>query len=133
MFRRVKRWIMFLLDPPWTKDGPENFTLAVPSAHSTFKRGDVGWATRPPAVVTCPVCDDPFTHEFANDIIDCPKCRFESEPAEFGSLELIGLMCPYCETQLDHGFRHPEVMDVPQWAACTDCQYHWEYQHDYST
>ncbi len=122
---------MFILDPPWTKGGPENFTLAVPQAHSTFKRGDVGWANRPPAVVECPTCSKPFTHEFANDYIDCPRCHMERSPDDFNEMELIGLVCPHCEIELDMGIRHPELVNVPEWASCEECQYHWEYQHDY--
>jgi len=122
---------MFVLDPPWTGEGPENFTLAVPQAHSTFKRGDVGWAKRPPAVVRCPSCSSSFTHEFANDVIDCPHCHFERPPDAFDELDLIGLVCPHCENQLEEGVRHPGLVDVPEWASCRDCQYHWEYQHDY--
>lgn len=131
MLKRVKRWVMFIFDPPWTKDGPETFTMAVPEAHTTFKRGDVGWAKRPPAVVRCSSCHSPFTHEFANDFIDCPDCHLERPPKSFTELELIALICPHCQRKLDHGIRHPSMMDVPEYASCTECQYHWEYQHDY--
>ena len=131
MLEPLKRAIMFVLDPPWTRDGPDNFTLAVPEAHSTFKRGDVGWAKRPPAVVECGSCDRTFTHEFANDIVDCPACSFECSPDEIHDLDLVALICPHCQRELDHGIRHPELMDGPEWASCTECQYHWEYQHDY--
>jgi uncharacterized protein (UPF0212 family) len=122
---------MFVLEPPWEKEGPETFTLAVPEAHSTFKRGDVGWAKRPPAVVECPTCSSSFTHEFANDFIDCPHCSFELPPEEFGEVDIVKFACPHCQQRLEHGIRHPEMMDVPEWASCTDCQYHWEYQHNY--
>jgi len=131
MLDRLKRAAMFVLDPPWTKDGPETFTMAVPEAHSTFKRGDVGWANRPPTVVECPSCAKQFTHEFANDFVDCPHCRFECSPDEFADLELVKLLCPHCGRDLNHGTRHPGMMEVPEWASCIDCQYHWEYQHDY--
>lgn len=131
MLDRLKRYAGYILDPPWAKDGPETFTLAVPESHSTFKQGDVGWAKRPPAVVRCPSCNSPFTHEFANDYIDCPDCHYSLSPDEFSSLELIGLVCPNCEDRLDHGIRHPSLVDVPEWASCTECQYHWEYLHDY--
>jgi len=122
---------MFVLEPPWDKEGPDTFTLAVPEAHSTFKRGDVGWAKRPPAVVECPTCSSSFTHEFANDFLDCPHCSFESPPDRFGDVDVVMFACPHCERRLEHGIRHPEMMDVPEWASCTDCQYHWEYQHNY--
>ena len=131
MLSLLKKCVMFVLEPPWEKEGPETFTLAVPEAHSTFKRGDVGWAKRPPAVVECPTCSSSFTHEFANDFIDCPTCGFESPPDEFGKVDVLMFACPHCQRQLDYGVRHPEMMDFPEWASCTDCQYHWEYQHDY--
>jgi hypothetical protein len=131
MLKRLKRYARYLVDPPWEKEGPENFTLAVPEAHSTFKRGDVGWANRPPADVRCPSCSTTFTHEFANDYINCPDCQFELPPEEFPDLNLQGLFCPHCDDELDHGIRHPSLVDVPEWASCTSCQYHWEYLHDY--
>jgi Zn finger protein HypA/HybF involved in hydrogenase expression len=131
MLSRLKRWAMLLLNPPWEKEGPDTFTMAVPEAHSTFKRGAVGWAERPPAVVHCPACSTTFTHEFANDYVSCPTCHFECAPDEFAEIELAALICPHCERDLDHGIRHPEMLDVPEWASCTECQYHWEYQHDY--
>lgn len=122
---RVVRW---LLAPP-DGDGPKTFTLAVPDAQSTFKRGAVGWANRPPARVRCPTCGEAFVHRRAMDIISCPRCRFERHPDEFDSLELLGLTCPECEDDLNHGVRHPHLFDDPQWAACRRCQYHWEYLH----
>lgn len=131
MLERLKRYAKYLLDPPWEKEGPDTFTLAVPEAHSTFKVGDVGWATRPPAVVRCPSCSSTFEHEFANDFIECPTCHFERTPDSFREMELLALICPECQRELDHGIRHPQLMDGPEWASCTVCQYHWEYQHDY--
>jgi Zn finger protein HypA/HybF involved in hydrogenase expression len=134
MLHKLKRAFMLILDPPWTKEeGPETFTMAVPQSHSTFKRGDVGWPKRPPAVVECPSCSTRFTHEFANDYIDCPDCHYERPPDEFADLDLVTLACPHCELALDYGTRHPDMMDVPEWASCTECQYHWEYQHDYDS
>jgi DNA-directed RNA polymerase subunit RPC12/RpoP len=132
MLEKLKRYATFIVDPPWEKEGPENFTLAVPEAHSTFKRGDVGWPNRPPAVIRCPNCPSSFTHEFANDVIDCPDCHSQQPPDEFGEMDLLGLVCPHCQRELDHGTRHPEMLEVPEWASCTTCQYHWEYQHDYN-
>lgn len=131
MLQRLKELVMFVLDPPWEKEGPETFTLAVPEAHSTFKVGAVGWAKRPPAVVRCSTCSTTYTHEFANDYIDCPNCRRSRPPDEFDEMELVALVCPHCQRELDHGVRHPQLLDVPEWASCAECQYHWEYLHDY--
>jgi len=131
MLGKLKTAVMLVLDPPWTKDGPETFTLAVPEAHSTFKRGAVGWANRPPARVRCPTCGTEFDHERANDIIDCPVCSVEHPPEEFAEVELLDMTCPQCDCTLEHGIRHPEIHDVPEWASCQKCQYHWEFEHDY--
>ncbi|MES3517713.1 MAG: hypothetical protein PPP58_08630 [Natronomonas sp.] len=131
MLDRFKRYLMWVVDPPWEKEGPDNLTLAVPEAHSTFKIGDVGWAKRPPAVLECPTCGSTFEQEFANDVIDCPTCGFQRPPEAFDEMELLELHCPECRRELDHGIRHPKMMDVPEWASCTSCQYHWEYQHEY--
>lgn len=132
MLRLLKKVALFVLDPPQGQEGLEPFTLAVPDAQSTFKRGDVGWAHRPPARVRCPACNTEFDHEYANDVLRCPLCPFEQPPGDFAEVELLELTCPHCARPLDHGTRHPEILDVPQWAACPDCQYHWEFQHSYS-
>lgn len=131
MLERLKRYAMYLVDPPWEKDGPDTFTLAVPEAHSTFKVGDVGWATRPPAIVRCPSCSRTFDHEYANDVVDCPNCHFERSPDVLEEIDLEALICPECDRELEHGIRHPSLLKVPEWASCSACQYHWEYQHDY--
>lgn len=133
MLDRLKRYLTWLVDPPWESESPETFTLAVPESHSTFKVGDVGWAKRPPAVVICPRCSREFDHQYANDFLDCPRCSFELSPESFHEVELEALICPECERELEHGIRHPEFMDVPEWASCRVCQYHWEYQHDFQT
>jgi len=132
MLQRLKRYAMYVVDPPWEKEGPENFTLAVPEAHSTFNVGDVGWPKRPPAALGCPSCNETFVQEFANDFIDCPTCGFQRPPDRFDGVPLKGLICPECQHDLAYGIRHPDMMDVPEWASCTECQYHWEFQHEYT-
>lgn len=129
MLGKLKAAIMFVLDPPGEPEGPDPLTLAVPDAQSTFKRGSVGWANRPPAKVKCPSCGSTFVHQYAANIINCPTCRFELAPDRFDEIDLIEMRCPECESVLDHGIRHPNVFDSPQWAACPNCQYHWEYLH----
>lgn len=111
---------------------PHPLTLAVPDARSTFNPGDVGWARRPPATVGCPQCGREFVHQYATDIIRCPTCRFECQPERFGQLELIAMACPECDQDLEHGVRHPHLFEMPQWASCPNCQYHWEIQHSFS-
>mgnify|MGYP000285276883 CR=1 FL=1 len=63
--------------------------------------------------------------------IDCPECRIELPAERFSELELLGLTCPICRTPMQHGQRHPEAFDVPEWANCPNCQYHWEFKHFY--
>lgn len=129
--RLLKKVITFILDPPGEPEGPDPFTLAVPDAQSTFKRGAVGWAHRPPARVRCRSCNTEFDHEYANDVIRCPICPAEHRPEEFTEVDLLEMSCPHCEHTLNHGIRHPNIFEVPEWAACPSCQYHWEFQHSY--
>lgn len=126
-----RRTISFVLWPPWSKHGSKPLTLAVPDARSTFKQGDVGWHRRPPARIRCPRCQTRFTQEYANDVIRCPTCQFERDPAAFDDVQLLALECPECPADLETGIRHPNVFNVPQWAACPECQYHWEFGHDF--
>jgi len=30
-----------------------------------------------------------------------------------------------------HGQRHPKRFDIPEWATCHACRYHWEFEHSY--
>lgn len=133
VLKKLKGAVMFLLDPPWELEGPDTFTLAVPEAHSTFNRGSVGWANRPPALVRCPECHTEFDHTHASDIISCPFCSLERDPTEFDEVELIHMTCPNCDSVMDHGIRHPTTFDIPEYASCEQCQYHWEFRHDYGT
>lgn len=128
-----KRGVMLMLNPPWEKDGPDNFTLAVPEAHSTFKQGAVGWANRPPVTVECPECARTFDHTYANDFVDCPHCHFEHSPEDFEGIDIVQFTCPNCGIEMDHGVRHPHLVDTPEWASCSQCQFHWEYLHDYTS
>ncbi len=112
---------------------PHPLTLAVPDARSTFHTGDEGLARRPPATIACPQCGGEFVDRYATDVIRCPTCRFECQPEQFGELDLIAMTCPECGKDLEHGIRHPNLFDSPQWASCPDCQYHWERSHSFPT
>jgi hypothetical protein len=32
---------------------------------------------------------------------------------------------------MEHGQRHPQAFDVPEWATCHNCRYHWEFKHSF--
>lgn len=106
-------------------------TLSIPETQTTTVHGDVGWKNRPPAVLKCPRCGDEFDQQRASDSIDCPYCVAEFSPDEFRELELVAMRCPRCQTDLNYGKRHPNVFEVPQWAHCEHCQYHWEFTHSF--
>lgn len=118
-----------LVDPLRANDDMENFRLSMPETHTTTIDGAVGWAKRPPAVLECPRCGDDITQAVAREAIDCPHCVAEFSYEEFPQMELKYMVCPVCESQMDHGQRHPERLDVPEWATCNDCRYHWEFKH----
>lgn len=133
MIGKLKAVVRFMLDPPWQPEGPHPLTLAIPDARSTFNPGTSGLAARPSADVLCPSCETEFTHEYALEMIRCPKCRFESHPDHFGKLELMRFRCPDCGAEMEYGIRHPNIFTSPQWASCPDCQFHWERRHSFST
>ncbi|MFB6184193.1 MAG: hypothetical protein ABEI96_06520 [Haloarculaceae archaeon] len=119
-----------IVDPLRKDDELEHFTLAIPDAQTTTIEGDVGWASRPPAVVACPNCDGEVLHAHWRDDVDCPRCLFELPYDQFPKLDVLYLSCPICHTEMNHGYRHPNAIDVPEWATCPQCQYHWEFDHD---
>ncbi|MGM0606331.1 MAG: hypothetical protein ACQETB_11770 [Halobacteriota archaeon] len=111
------------------EDGVNAF--AIPKTQTTSVRGDVGWNDRPPAVLSCRRCGTDIEQERAFHDIDCPHCVAEYAPEAFGDLELVAMHCPRCQRTLSHGIRHPNVFDVPQWAHCEGCQYHWEFTYSF--
>lgn len=112
--------------------GEVPLTLAIPDARSTFDRGAVGLVQRPPARLRCGSCDREFVHMRGDDMIRCPRCPVERPPERLGDFEILALQCPMCNTDMEHGIRHPNILDAPQWASCPACQYHWELHHGYS-
>jgi endogenous inhibitor of DNA gyrase (YacG/DUF329 family) len=120
-----------IVDPLRTDDDLENFTLAIPEAHTTTIDGDTGWAERPPATVACPDCDGEIYHHRPFNTLECVDCRYESPHEAFPDLELLHLSCPKCGTRMEHGRRHPGSVEVPEWATCHNCRYHWEFAHSY--
>jgi len=112
-------------------DGPNKFRLSSMDTATTTYEGDSGWAKRPPATVECGQCGAEIFQHNSRDAIDCPRCVAEYDAESFGDLELLHLTCPACRSRMVHGRRHPEQFDVPQWATCKRCRYHWEFEHTY--
>jgi len=126
------RWLVTrLVAPLRTDDDPNKFRLSSVETHTTTIDGDTGWAYRPPATLRCPECATGILQADSRDRIDCPRCRIDLPPERFTDLELLALTCPICRTRMQHGQRHPEAFDVPEWATCENCQYHWEFKHFY--
>jgi Zn finger protein HypA/HybF involved in hydrogenase expression len=131
LFEVLRRAVDRLAAPLRADDDLENFTLAIPEAHTTTLEGDTGWANRPPAQVRCRQCDSEIRHAHPHDVVDCPRCLGEYPPEEFPELELLYLVCPVCRNRMEHGRRHPGQFDVPEWATCHNCRYHWEFGHSF--
>ena len=123
------RRVGHLLVEPLRVDPDTEFGLAIPDAQTTAMRGDVGWFDRPPAVVECQECESEIYQHRPTTDLDCPECWREFPCEEFPELKLVRLVCPVCQERMKHGRRHPQQFDVPEWASCTNCQYHWEFEH----
>ena len=128
----VKRVGHALVRPLQRSDGPNKFRLSAMETATTTHDGDHGWAKRPPATLACDRCGSEILQHNARDEIDCPRCVAEYDYEEFSDLELLHLTCPVCRTKMRHGQRHPERLEIVQWATCEACRYHWEFKHSYS-
>jgi len=131
IFRVTKRVFERLVGPLRADESIQNFSLAIPDAQTTTVDSVQGWQRRPPAILRCPGCDSQVLQSESFDDIDCPDCYRDYSPEEFAEHELLGMVCPRCATEMDHGRRHPQTYDVPEWATCPDCQYHWDLDHWY--
>ena len=129
MLGRLKWLADRLIEPLRTDDDLENFRLSIPEAQTTTVEGAVGWNKRPPATLQCPQCENEIYQADGMDPIDCPRCVAEFTRHEFPDLELLALHCPVCKGQMRHGRRHPRAFDIPEWATCRSCHYHWEFDH----
>lgn len=127
----TKRVGSLLLDPLRKQPDGAGFTLSIPETQTTTVDGGIGWADRPTAVLDCPQCDSHIQQTGPYDDIDCPRCTAAFEYTEFTDLELHTLLCPVCGDTMEHGRRHPRVLDVPEWATCNSCRYHWEFKHSF--
>ena len=130
-YRVLKSVLDRVIDPLRADESITHFTLSIPEAQTTTVDSVQGWQRRPPAVLRCSGCQTEITQHRARTTIDCPYCFRTFSDDEFSDLELLDLVCPRCETAMNHGRRHPQVFDIPEWATCPDCQYHWDLNHWY--
>jgi DNA-directed RNA polymerase subunit RPC12/RpoP len=129
VFGGLKRVVGAVVKPLRKDPDAEGFRLSSSETHTTTIDGDVGWANRPSALVRCSRCGADIVQRHSDDNIDCPRCVAEFSHDEFADLELLGLSCPKCGSRMEDGQRHPNAFDVPEWATCHDCRYHWEFGH----
>jgi len=129
MLGRLKWLADRLIEPLRVDDDLENFRLSIPEVQTTTVEGDIGWNKRPPATLQCPRCENDIYQAGGMDPIDCPRCVAEFTRQEFPELELLTLHCPICKDRMRHGRRHPKAFDIPEWATCRSCHYHWEFDH----
>jgi len=127
----LKAVIGKILRPLRRGEGPNKFDLSAAETATTTYDGNVGWNKRPPAILECPRCESEILQHNAHDRIDCPRCVAEFGYDEFADLDLLYMGCPRCKERMLHGQRHPEKFDIPEWATCDDCRYHWEFKHSY--
>ncbi|GGN94596.1 hypothetical protein [Haloarcula pellucida] len=131
VFARLGKAVEAVLEPLRADPESDHFRLSSPETHTTTIDGDVGWGRRPPAVVRCPRCGADIDQRDARDDIDCSRCVAEFSHEDFPELALQYLVCPVCGNRMEHGQRHPHALDVPEWATCHGCRYHWEFRHSY--
>lgn len=120
-----------IVEPLRKNSDSPSFTLSIPETQTTTVDGGIGWAQRPAAVLICPRCGSHVRQSDPRERIDCPRCVAEFDYTEFTELELEALICPVCGDRMEHGQRHPHALDVPEWATCTGCRYHWEFKHSF--
>jgi len=131
VFALLKRVGERLVAPLQRGEGPNKFRLSSVDTATTTIDGSVGWGNRPPAVLECPRCGEDIYQHNARDGIDCPRCVESFDHDEFRELTLRYMQCPVCRSRMQHGQRHPEQFDFPEWATCDGCRYHWEFKHSY--
>jgi len=118
-----------LVDPLRADEQITKFTLSIPEAQTTTVDSVQGLQNRPPSVLRCPGCEAEMHQHHAMGNIDCPECWREFPEEAYADLELLAMICPRCESEMNHGRRHPMLFDTPEWATCPDCQYHWDLDH----
>jgi len=118
-----------LVDPLRADEQISQFTLSVPEAQTTTVDSVQGRKLRPPAVFRCPNCSADIPHHNPTDAVDCPECYRTFDQWATDDLELVRMICPRCDSEMQEGRRHPKVFDGPEWASCPSCQYHWDIDH----
>ena len=131
-FELTKRIAVAIAKPLQRGDGPNKFRLSAVDTATTTYEGSEGWANRPPATFECPRCGGDIAQRHARDDIDCPHCIAEFSYDETPDLKLKQLTCPTCRNEMKYGQRHPESLEIVEWATCDGCRYHWEFKHSYS-
>jgi Zn ribbon nucleic-acid-binding protein len=129
VFNAVKHLVHVIVEPLRKDESLEHFTLAIPEAQTTTVDSVQGWQNRPPAVLECPGCGSEMRQHNAIGPIACQSCWREFPSEEFADHELLAMICPRCDADMHHGRRHPQMFDIPEWATCPDCQYHWDLDH----
>lgn len=128
-YRLLRQLVETLVEPLRADHELENFSLAIPDVQTTTVDSVQGWSNRPAAILRCPGCGAQIPQRRSSYTIDCPNCYRDFSSDQFSELDLLGLVCPRCNTEMSHGIRHPNVFDIPEWATCPDCQYHWDLDH----
>lgn len=131
VFARLRAAFEAVVNPLKADPDSKSFRLSSPETHTTTIDGDVGWGHRPPVVLRCPRCGANIDQPGPRADIDCPRCVAEFSHEDFPELEVEYFVCPVCGNQMEHGQRHPQAFDVPEWATCHNCRYHWEFKHSY--
>lgn len=129
IYRVIKHLLVKLIEPLTVDETITQFTLSIPEAQTTTVDSVQGWANRPPAVFQCSGCESEIYQQHAMNTIDCPACWREFPNDAFSVRELRAMICPRCNSEMNHGRRHPNVYDTPEWATCPNCQYHWDLDH----
>ncbi len=129
IYRGLKTVARKLAEPLKADNSVKKFTLSIPEAQTTTVDSVQGKAMRPPTVVRCDGCTGEIVQHNALDRLDCSGCHRTYEPDDLGSLDLVAMICPRCESIMDSGIRHKQLFDTPEWATCPQCQYHWDLDH----
>lgn len=129
VLNHLKRFLEWVLGPLRADESITQFTLSVPEAQTTTVDSVQGIRNRPPVIVRCQGCGEQIVQHHAYDRFDCPACYRDWPSGTLDDFELIAMVCPRCQSAMQHGRRHPQTFDVPEWATCPNYQYHWDRVH----